>query len=328
MSSPSTTSAVTRPDLKNRVYRDWDLRRQRAGFVANLAAPLCDVELARATIKRIDAREILKDPDDSRAAGGGYNRGEFRLTEISYDTVERGLEQPIDRSKSAELGGYMNCEREAADIVLYQAHAKHEKRVADLMQTAGSYGALTGAVNGVNWTKHTTADPIDDVQRVILALKEASGYTPNSVVIPWKAWNHMIRCANVLDRLGSGGAGTDPKIVTRAAVAKLLDLPETGIIVPDAYRATSNPGATLALGSIWDVDKVVVGYIDSNPDPSSRTLAVSYHWTGDGSQRDFAVETYYEEAVRADVVRARRHVAAVLRDSALGYLLTTVLTKA
>jgi len=326
MVTPSATSAVNRPDLKNAVYREWDVTGMRRGFVADLACPEVVVQDASGVIKKIPSEQYLDEPDDRRAAGGGYSRSEFEYTQFTYDTQERGHEMRIDRNRAAQAGGYFNVEQEAADIVLYKEHALHEKRVADLLFSTTEFSGYTAAINGVAWDQHSTADPIGDLKIAIRAVKENTGITPNTVVLAWLAWDHLLECDAVLDRIGAESSA-DPKVANRSSVAKLLDVEE--IIVADGYRMTTNKGqGTPTLGSIWSTDYALACYRAKGAvRPTTRTVAVNRHWMGDGSMYDFTTETYYNEEIRSNVLRARRQVEPVVMDASLGYLLSTVLTK-
>lgn len=325
MVSPSGSSAVTRPDIRNAVYREWDATGQRAAFVADQACPEVVVTDSSGNLKEIAAEQYLDEVKDAREGDASYPRSEFAFGEHTFDTVERGHEIPVDRNRAAQIGGYFNAQQEAAEILLYRLHNRHEKRVADLLFSATNFSGYTAAINGTNWTTFASADPINDVLIAKQAIRASTGFEPNKIIMPQKTLENCVQCDAVLDRIGSSGSD-DPKLVTRQMLAQLFELGE--VVVPNAYRNTINKGqGDPTLGEIWSSDFVLLGHWSPSKRVSSRTVARTLHWKGDSSQFNFLVEEYFEQAKRSDVIRARRQVVPEIKDASLGYLLSTVLTK-
>jgi len=320
MLSPS--SAVTRPDLRNAVYREWDEAGQV--YVADEVLPLVDVEEASATLKKVPIEEELADAEIRRKGDGTYTRSDFEYGQITYDTHEDGHEERVDANTSASAAKWFDAEKLAAQICLQRCVRAHEKAVAAAVFNETTFASYMSSVTTA-WGTHATAVPLSDINGAILAVKGQFGVTPNSLVLSSTAWLHLIACDQVLDRLGARDS-RDAKRPAVATVAALVDLPR--IIIADAYKMTSNPGAaTLALASIWSTDYALVAYVPPNPAPGSLTLGLTYHWPGDGSERDWRTEEYYSDERRSTIVRARRQHQAVVREARVGHLLKEVLTK-
>ncbi|HOX08849.1 MAG TPA: hypothetical protein PK280_20815, partial [Planctomycetota bacterium] len=70
MGSPNVSSAVTRPDVRDAVYREWDVNKVKQLYVADLALPRCDVPTASGSYKKISREEVLKRIETLRAPDG------------------------------------------------------------------------------------------------------------------------------------------------------------------------------------------------------------------------------------------------------------------
>lgn len=322
MPSPNVSSAVSRPDVRDAVYREWDLNRVRQLFVADLALPQCDVPTANGRYKKIERKEILKRADTLRAPDGGYRRTSFKVTETTFDTEERGIEIPVDANKAAQLNGYFDSRREAAEIALAQATLEHEILVAGLVQATGTFGNADVAVK---WPTAATATPIDDIDVGKQAVLDACGIPANTVLMADKTWEAFRKCDQVLDRIGHAGGNDDPRTVGRQAAAVILGVDQ--VVVGSSRYNTAKEGQTEVLATVWDTDKVWIGYVAPAPRLETMTAGFTLHWPGDGSEYGWRVEEYWSEEKRGWVVRARRQAKPAIRSAACGYIKTAALTK-
>ena len=321
MGSPNIESSVTRPDLKNRVYREWDASGMSNRFVADLVLPQLDVDKKSATVKVITREQYLTRTDDSKAPDGGYHRTGFGAGEVNYDCVARGIEAPVDADSAAEMSSYFNSEREAAEIALFKAKMEHEIRVAALVFNETTFTGYTTSA-AIVWSNATSSTPIADVTTGIQTMQEATGGTrPDSMLISAYGWDKLKECDQITDRLGMASS-RDPKIARLDTVAALLDLKQ--IVVGDAYYNTAKEGATTSLSRIWDKTYALLFY--SNPSPQLKTpfLGATLHWTGRGSQFNFRFESYYKEEIEANIVRVRRHVVPKVFNAEFGWLISGI----
>ncbi|HOX08848.1 MAG TPA: hypothetical protein PK280_20810, partial [Planctomycetota bacterium] len=241
----------------------------------------------------------------------------------TFDTEERGFEVPIDANKEKQLEGYFNARREAADIALAQVTQEHEIVVAGLMQSTATFPDT--AIAGVKWGTKATATPTSDINVAKAAVLDACGMPANKVIMADATWEAFRVCDEVLDRIGSVSSG-DPKKISRQVAASILDVDE--VVVASARYNSAKEGQTGSLASIWDTDKVFVGYVAPAPRLDNLTVGMNLHWAGDGSEYEWRVEEYWSEEKRCWVIRVRRQAKPVIRAASCGYVLTTVLTKA
>lgn len=316
--NPSPSIAISRPDVRGVVYRQWDARGQTARFIGDQLFPELRLDAASATIKRIPREEWLKKAIDTLRAEGGYKRGNFRFNDFAISTEEHGLEQPVSAKSSAAARIYFDSMAVAAEIVLYQGWLAAERARVALAQ---STSLLPNDSAAHRWSDHATATPLDDAKAARQAIEDACGQRPNVVVIPARAFDELILCDQFLDRIGS--VSDDPKQVTRAAVAALFEVDR--VLVPGGLDNSANDGQTAVLTSLWDKTKVTFACVDPNPSAQGFTAFWGAHWDGDGSEFAWRVEQYWNESDRTDVVRARRQVKPQIVEAAGAYVLHTVL---
>lgn len=325
---PSPSSAVTRPDLRDAVYREWDLNAEAQRRIADLVLPRLDVDQQAATYKKFTRESILEPQDDARAPDGSYQRAELGYTEANYTTVERGLEVKIDDTKAAVAARWFNAQQAAAEIALGRAHRTHEKRANDLVFDTATWtgAALTTDVSAgakEPWTVHATGTPIADVVAAKLKVIAGSGQVPNTLALSLKALENLCMCDEFLDRFGSRDS-RDPVIARLSSIAAVLGLER--IAVASAQRNTADKGVAAVLANIWTETMAMVCYVDPNPNLENLlpTLGFNIHWTEDGSQYEFNTEQYYSDTLRANYIRARRHVVPTIQCVQCGHLLTAV----
>lgn len=317
MSAPNVSTAVARPDLRGNVYRQWDARGQSQFFIADKVCPRLDVDDEAGNIKRIKREEFTKDVDTLRQGDGGYTRSDFGHDDFSFSTVERGHEVPINANAAASASRYYNAELVATDVALLKVKRDHEKRIATLYQTTSNWGGNSSV--GTAWSSYSSATPVANVLTAKEAIYAACGMLPNTIMIPWLAYNDLLLCDDILDKLGAQSSD-DAKVANLRTLAQILDIPN--VVVPMGLKDTADKGQTASLSQIWANGSVWVGYVDPNPNEFSPTAAANLHWAGDGSQYDFRVERYYQDDKRKWFIRARRQVAPKIFDAKCGYVLT------
>jgi hypothetical protein len=324
MPGPNASTTTALPDVRNVVYRQLAVKKLLDTFVADSVFPRRDTDLRAGTVKRIPREEYLNTPDDTRAPDGTYPRSDMSFDDFTFKTADRGHEQVVDESNREAYKIYFNAQAEAGEIALLNAKRAHEVRCARIAQTAGNNGANAGA--HAVWSDMTGATPIEDVKIAREAVRSNCGMEPNTIVIPWKAWNNLILTGEIRDRLGVGGSASDPgnvKIANEATVAKVFDVDR--IVIAKAVVNSADKGQPPVLADLWDKTKVWIGYV--NPEPNDYSLAYGWnsHWTGDGSEYEFRMEEYWKDEARRWYIRVRRHVEPKVLESVCGYLLTGVL---
>jgi len=318
MAGPQPSSAVTRPDLRDSVYDEWDKAGELANYRGAMLCPIADVPTRSGTYKKIDREEFIKAKDTARRTGS-YPTTVFGYTEANYNTKERGHQVAVEDSMAAEAAQYFDAEIEAAELALLIVNREFEKDCISLITGAGV--TQTSAVTAA-FSSHSTATPIADIRTASEAIWKSTGRWPNMVCMGKEAYGDLRECDEIIDKLGAFNSD-DFKRPSDPLLAKIFDVAE--VIVHQGLKDSADKGQTASLAVMWPVGTVLVGYVDPAPTLQGRhglTLSRTLHWTGDDSERNFRTEEYYDEATRTRYIRARRHEKIELVEELCGYRLT------
>jgi hypothetical protein len=312
-----------RPDLASLVEFDAAMDRQK--FIGYRVAPVVEVSLASDNPGKIPLKELLQDQIVTRAADGSYHRSGFKFDKWSYATEEYGHEVPIDRRLRNMYARLIDSEvvatGRAVDIVTRAA----EIRVATLLFNATTWtGATLTTAVGIEWSTIATAVPITNVAAAKKIVRDGSGLDPNALILNLEVFENLRRCAQIIDRIESAGAGTATKAadITAEMLARCFDLDE--VIVAGGFRNTANPGQAASLSRIWSGEYAMLARIGRTSDVQEACVARTFHWGEDGSQVGGLIERYYSDEVRADVVRCRHDVDELVMYTAAAHLLSNI----
>lgn len=324
MPQPTSSLATLRPDLGQGIEA-FDLAADRAGFIGLRVLPVLEVAVSAGSYGQIPMAQLLQNRETARAARTGYSRGDWTFEPKTFATSEHGAEEVIDDKERAMYRNYFDAEMIAAmrarDIVL----RNYEKRVAGkVMDTSVWTGASKTTAVSKKWSSHADATPITDVEAAKIIFWENCGLWPNALILNRLVYNDIRQCAQILDRITSAGAGDSilPGRITENQIAQAFDLPF--VLVAGGAQNTAKEGQAVSIDSIWPSNRAQLARIATSGDVREPALGRTFHWGEDGSQIGGAFETYRDEAVRGDVVRARMDTEEKIMFTELGHLLTNI----
>lgn len=324
--SASTAATVNlRPDLA--ASFEFDVEAEKQGFVGMQVLPVVDVGLQSDNPGRIPLEQLLFDGDTARASGSGYNRGSYKFERWTYATDEHGWEEPVDDRDKKRYQNIFKAEQiammRATNVVL----RNQEKRAAAAVFSSAVWtGAslTTGITN--EWDDFTNAVPVTDVEAAVRKVYDGSGLWANALVINRKVFRNLRNCAQVIDRVESGGAGDASKAsdITAQMLAKVFDLEH--IIVAGNSKNSANEGQAATPAQIWSDEYAMVCRISNSADMRDPCIGRTFHWSEDGSSIGGTVEQYRDETVRGDIIRVRHDVDEVIMYPQAGHLLSNITT--
>lgn len=302
MPTPSSSLATLRPDLGGSM-EEFNLMADRAGFIGLRVMPVIESAKQAGSFGIIPIEELLKNADTERSPGSGYKRGTWKFTSTTFATKEHGFEVPVDDRESEMYAEYFQAELVSAELALDIVLRNFERRIAALVFNTSTFSPT--AV-GIEWSTSATAVPITDVEAAVRRVYTASGMWPDTMIMDRIVFRNLRNCAQVIERIHASGAGdrVRPADITAAQLAAVFDLPN--IIVAGGTKNTAKEGQSAALEQIWDDEYCMICRL-APPGASVKVpgLGRTIHWGADGSQIGTAMETYRDETVRGDVVRAR-----------------------
>lgn len=278
------------------------------------------------TYGKIPLKQLLQNPDVSRANAGAYNRLTWTFDDAAYNCVEYGLEGVVDDRSATQNAGYFNAELVTADMVRKRVMRAAEARIAAAIfnTTTWTGSPLTTSIS-TEWSTAATAVPITDVKSAKRKVFDGCGMWPNALIISRSVFHNLQIVTQITDAIKSGGAGDRAMIsdVTPRMIALALDLDY--VIVGGAPYNSANIGQTATIAEIWDDEYAMVAKIALPGDPIEEpVIGRTIHWGADGSEIGGTVETYRDETVRAGIVRVRHDVDEVIMYPQCGHLLTNI----
>ena len=324
MASPTAALTQSRPDIASS-FEEFDLEMDRMGYISHRVLPTIDVGAQAGRFGIIPVEQLLQNRDTKRAPGSAYSRSKWNFETTTYATEEHGHEEPVDDRESAMYANYFDAEQMAArrslDVVMRNAEARVEAAVFNATTWAA---ATTGITH--EWDDATNAVPITDVNTAVQAIWDACGLWANALIINRKVFKNLRLCDQIRDRITSDGAGSSELQADISAdqIARALDL-ET-ILVGGMASNSAIEGAALSIAPVWSDEYAMVCRIPTTSDFREPCIGRTFHWAGDGSDYDGRIETYRDETVRADIVRARRDTDEKILYVAAGHLLSNVTT--
>lgn len=319
MPSPSSALATQRPDLAES-FTEFDLEMDRRGFISGEVFPVAEVASQAGNFGRIPLEQLLANRETKRAPGSGYARSDWTFDPEVYACVEHGAEEPVDDRESAMYAQYFDAEQVAASRALDVVLRNAESRVASVL-----FDNWTGTSQPVTtaWSDKATSVPRDDVSAAQVAVWNAIGIWPNALIINRLVFNDLIDNNSIIERLKYAGIqDPDPGAITRAAMAQALGVDM--LMVAGSPKNTAAEGQSRSLAPLWSNSYAQVCLVATTNDFREPCIGRTFHWGEDGSSIGGTFETYRDESVRADIVRARHDVDEKLLYQEAGIRLTGV----
>jgi hypothetical protein len=309
------SGATIRPDLMDAVKEyASDLNSQ---FMALDVLPLANTDFQSGSFGSLPI-ENLTDQSSAgkRAPGSGYNRQQSEITTDTYTCEEFGFEEPVDDGEARRMGIYFDAELGAAQINEFRLRRAQEVRAASLLFSTSNFSGHTGNVTN-EWNDATNGVPYSDVQGKLLTLKQAVGGAIDGEIclaVSEKVFRNMYMTAEIKAMRAGGAGGTFDKVAPSAAeMANILGI-----------NQVFHSSAQNAAADIWDDEYALLFIRSMSPILSSSVqLGRTFLWTAD-TDANATIESYRDEAVRSNIVRARQYCDEKVFNYAAGYLFQNI----
>ena len=301
MPRPTSSTTIQRPDLGALAY-EYLLSASQRGFIGTAVMPVFEVPEKAADYPVIPIESMLKAQDTKRAARGKYNRGNWEFETGTYDCTEYGWEEPIDDSELRLYDRFFDVEMAATEIATDIILRDHERRVATKLESGGADSSVTN-----EWDDAANATPHSDIETARLAMRAASGLTPNAIAMSYKVFRNALTTAEIQDAFKY----TNPieiggEEAQRRVLAQYFGVDQ--ILVGGAIQDTAAKGQSASLGDIWDDEYVhLLRTSDGGPRLREPAYGRTFLWFEDAPQI-VVVESYREEESRSTIIRTRQHV--------------------
>jgi hypothetical protein len=314
----NSTGEVSRPELSQ--FLEESAKADKF-FIASQVMPLITVPGRAGRFPRIkrDKGELLKHGSTMRAPTGGYPEISRATEWDTYQCVERGTEERLDDSLTAEMASFYSSERLTSKLLMRYLLLDYEKRVADTVFDNSTFNATNSAVAYTEANLATidfAKDLMDAKERMQRKAEE-----PNTLILSQQVWNRIRRSTKLQTFLyGSLGSGTQYRLIAPTDVGAAFDIPNT--IIAAATYDTAKKGQTPTLSPIWSNSYVAVANVQSG-DFVSGGLGRTLSWAADSPGGLFTTESYRDDKRRSDMIRVRTNSVEKVLDDGSCELITT-----
>ena len=303
----TNTNAEIRPELAA-VVEEAALADQY--FIGTQIFPVWGVKTKYGEYRRIkkgSGQLLASNLGDStkRAPKTAYKEVTRTYEKDGYRCEDRGLTEVIDDSEAADMARFMDAEQTSAKLVQRNIAIAQEKRIADEVISAATWGAQDAKVDYIE-ANIDTIDVAYDIEEAISRVQKR-GEMVNTIVMTRDIWK-LARRSTLLRRyiFGENGGGM---MITRDVFAKAFSesAPLQVLIAESTFSTAKNPKAVTDsdLEYVWPSTHIWVGCVMGG-EPTAGGAGRTIVWEEDAASL-YVVETYRDEEKRSDVVRVRQH---------------------
>lgn len=219
-------------------------------LIADQVLPRLTVSAREFKWDKHEKSSLFQVPSTLVGRKGSPSEVEFFASEETSSVGDYGLDDVVPREDIEAAQGKPGLDPlgRATEGISQLLGLDREKRVADLVFAAGTYpvGNKVQLAGNDQWNEYAQAasDPIED----ILAAKESALMPYNTCVMGEAVWFALRRHPKLLASyypVNASGGG----ILNLQQFQELFEFER--VFIGRAFKATSKPGQTLALGRVW-----------------------------------------------------------------------------
>lgn len=294
-------NAIVRGDLGVAVD-EYKKQEGASGFIAEEILKPLDVPLQASEFPVVPIEALLSVQDTKRAMRGFYNRSDWETEFGFYSTRENGWEEPLDDREVKLYKTFLDCEIVTANRAMGIILRSQEIRVAAKLFNTSNFSVhnLT-----TEWSTAATATPLDDIKTGKNAVRAACGMVPNTLILPYAAFDNLRRCSQIIDLLKYTYPGKDINSMGTAELAAVLNISK--ILVGDEQKNTAKKGKTAVLGEIWDDEYAMLTITATSNSFDEPCIGRMFRWNEEsgGGDGGTIVEEYRAEGNRSNIYRVR-----------------------
>ncbi len=311
-----------------------------AGFVADRAFPTIPVVKQSDLYFAYSRADFNRDTMQRRAASTESAGAGWRVDNTpNYFCIPWALHKDIDDGIRANADSPLDMDRDATLFLSQQALINREVSWAAKYFTTGLWTGAGVDVTGVaaspagntvlQWND-SNATPITDVKRFNDAIHLTSGYRANKLVLGRQVWSKLSEHGSITDRVKYGASPGAPAIITKQAVAALMEIDE--IMVMDAIKNTGNESSSTVLNagesnSFIGGKSALLVYAAPAPSIMQPSGGYTFSWTGYTGAGPLGqrISRFRIEQIRSDRVEIEQAYDMKQVSAEVGVFFTTII---
>lgn len=288
-----------------------------AGFVADRIFPNLPVKKQSDLYFMYDRSDFWRNQYRKRAPSTESAGGGWKVSTTPYFADVWALHKDIDWAVRDNQDDPINMDRDATIWLAGQALIAREVTWAAKYFTTGVWKGVTGAAQDITgvasspganqvlqWNS-ASSTPVADVKAYSNTIHLLTGLRPNKLVVGRQVWTILSEHPDIIDRISGTSSSSKPSIVTKQAVAALMEL--DSIEVMDAIQATSaeNPVFETSMTTAYIAGKkALLVYANPNPSIMSASAGYTFSWTGhiNAGPQGQQISTFPMRAIKSDRV--------------------------
>lgn len=291
------------------------------GFVADRAFPVVYVDKQSDAFYEYDRADWNRNAMQKRAPATESVGGGYRVSNNPYFADVFALHKDIDDQIRGNADSAFNLDRDASEWLGRAALINREVNWATDFFTTGVWttdltgvAAAPGAGQFLQWND-ANSTPLETIRAAKLTIQLSTGYTPNKLIIGTQVWNSLVDHVDIMERIKFSSSNSAPAMVTKEAVAALLELDE--ILVMDSIQNTAIEGAA-ATNAFIGGKKALLLYSPQSPGLLTPSAGYTFAWRGymGGTQpaeiTRFRMEHLKSDRVEIEAAYDQKKIAADL----------------
>lgn len=294
-------------------------------FVASQICPVIPVSKQSDRYYVYNRGDFFRDQMQLRAPGTQAAQVGYKLDNTpTYFCNVWAESKAIPDELRANADDVVNMDRDTTEFLSQQALIRREKIFASSLFAKGKWGtdltgkaANPGAGEFLQWND-SGSSPIEGIRAGKLAIKQATGYAANTLCLSEPVWNALIDHPDIIDRLKYGQTSGRPAMVTREALAAILEIDR--VLVMGAIENTAAEGATASHSFIGGKNALLC-HCAMRPGLMTPSACYTFAWTGllGAGAEGNRIKKYRWEIIGSDIVEIEMALDVKLVASELGY---------
>ena len=261
----------------------------------------------------------------------------WSVTTDQYFAHVYGVHKDVDDQLRANADSAFNLDRDATRFITGQLLLKRDQDWVETYFTDGVWDhertgveASPSAGEVLQWDDEGS-DPIGDVTKAVIDLRENTGFAPNKLVMGPRVIHALRHHPDILDRIKytQRGIVTEDLLASLFGVSNLLVTWASEVVPRDNNRYQDpNVGDTNADYSFITGNHALLVY--ANPSPSLMTPSGGYTFTWNGylggNDRGIRVKRFRQENIASDRIEAEMTYDMKLVSSDVGFFFNDIVS--
>ena len=300
-------------------------------FVAGAAFPQLPVPNKSDLYFVYNRGDFFRNNMQKRAPGSPAAAGGYKLTTASYTADVWAVKKIIDDQIRANSDSPLQPDRDATFWLTQQALINRDVNWVSAYFGTGIWGTDMTGVSGTpsagqfkQWDQ-SGSTPLDDVLAGQLAIKKATGYWPNTLVLGAYVFTKLLTNAQIIDRLKYGQTAPGPVVVNLSDLEALFKVKR--VVVAAGVQTTSSEDNNVSSDTVPDVIDFIAGknallcYAADSPGIFQPSAGYTFNWTGltGATAAGMRIKKYRWEIDSSDHVEIESAYAFGLVSKYMGY---------